>query len=346
VLLVSKSSVSCDLRAFESNEGSLRTELIRKISKALSRTGGASFEFQHVIIELEGLERALAHLKSLAPSQDNAGNINAIRGMALACQFPLKQFLEKLERYEQSLGPFATGKAFSRAGRKAKWALYMTEEVTKFRSLIAAKVMSINLLLATQCAETLSKIDSRGRAEHSDLLSKIGEQRTRTSEVSKRLEEVREEVTRSCAASDEFASKQIGQVKELQAKVDILDGNTTSSIKQIDSLFCSAKSVHSSMISLKNIGEQIVQFIATFPAEIRDLLRRTIHTNLQLYHLLLHSQSNVSQPPTLLLQSNIRFEDALGRSRELPYEWFRNWEVFCRFPYHPDLLFTLDVHLS
>lgn len=47
------------------------------------------------------------------------------------------------------MGPFAATRSFRGAGRKAKWALAVTGEVEKLRALIAAKVISINLLLAT-----------------------------------------------------------------------------------------------------------------------------------------------------------------------------------------------------
>ena len=81
------------------------TDLIRKISKALKKTGGASAEYQDAIIELKGLKHALQHLEALEPTEDNFRHVNAIRGMALACQLPLRDFMTKLEKYESSLGP-------------------------------------------------------------------------------------------------------------------------------------------------------------------------------------------------------------------------------------------------
>lgn len=121
---------------------------MRKISKALKRTGGASTEYQLAIIELKGLENVLRHLESLEPNQDNERHINAIRGMALACQLPLRDFLTKLEKYEASLGPFSPPQWFRGLPQKSKWAVTFAEEVEKMRALVAAKAVSISLLLA------------------------------------------------------------------------------------------------------------------------------------------------------------------------------------------------------
>ena len=121
---------------------------MRKISKALKRTGGASTEYQLAIIELKGLENVLRHLESLEPNQDNERHINAIRGMALACQLPLRDFLTKMENYEASLGPFSSPQWFRGLPQKAKWAVTFAEEVEKMRALVTAKTVSISLLLA------------------------------------------------------------------------------------------------------------------------------------------------------------------------------------------------------
>lgn len=124
-------------------------DLVKKVSKALKLAGGASSEYQLVIIELKGLKHVLRQLETLEPTEDNVNHVNAIRGMALACQLPLREFLAKLEKYESSMGPFADRISLRGTRCKAKWAVSMAEDVEKLRALIAGKVISINLLLAT-----------------------------------------------------------------------------------------------------------------------------------------------------------------------------------------------------
>ena len=127
-------------------------DLIRKISKALKEVGGASCEYQDVVIELKGLKHTLQHLEALEPTEDNIGHVNAVRGMALACRLPLQEFMVKLEEYESSLGPWAKQRSFRGAQRKTQWAISFRQEVDKLRALVAAKQISINLLLAVQCS--------------------------------------------------------------------------------------------------------------------------------------------------------------------------------------------------
>ena len=127
---------------------------MKKVGKALKDVGGASTEYQHVIVELKGLESALQTLEALEPTEDDVSHINAIRGMALACQLPLRDFLGKLERYRATLGPpvfpnQANRLSFRGVHHKAKWAISLTEDVERLRALVAAKVVGINLLLVT-----------------------------------------------------------------------------------------------------------------------------------------------------------------------------------------------------
>lgn len=79
---------------------------MKRVTKAFKDTGGASTEYQLVVIELKGLKNILRHLERIEPTEDNVTHINAIRGMAFACQLPLRDFMVKLENYESTLGPF------------------------------------------------------------------------------------------------------------------------------------------------------------------------------------------------------------------------------------------------
>lgn len=50
-------------------------------------------------------------------------------------------------------------------------------------------------------------------------------------------------------------------------------------------------------------------------------------SNLQIYNLLRSMRNKLIQTPQFALSDSILFEDALGRVKPLPYEWFRRWEV-------------------
>ena len=104
------------------------------------------------MIELKGLKYVLQHLEALEPTEDNAGHVNAIRGMALACRIPLLEFLGKLEKYESSLGPWRARHTFQEIHRKTQWAILFRKEVDKLRALVVAKQINTKLLLAMHCS--------------------------------------------------------------------------------------------------------------------------------------------------------------------------------------------------
>jgi hypothetical protein len=118
----------------------------------LSDTKAASNQYQLVVIELQALERVLFQLEALEPNEANIGHINAVRAMALTCRLPLQDFINKLTRFEKSMGPGISRNALYTFSRKAQWAVAMPDEVTNFRVTIVAKVANIHLLLGVHTA--------------------------------------------------------------------------------------------------------------------------------------------------------------------------------------------------
>ena len=145
----------------------------------------------------------------------------------------------------------------------------------------------------------LSKVESRGKKEHQTLMINIAEQRARIDQVEGKIDRVSDSIIRS----------------------------EESSNCKIDSIATKADTIESSITSLRSIGEQAMAILAKFPSEMRNLLRKITETNVQTYNLLLELQQSAPPSPTMLLESNIIFEDALGRVTKLPYEYFRHWEV-------------------
>lgn len=273
---------------------------MKKVSKALKETGGAATEYQQVVIELEGLKKVLQQLEAFEPTEDNARHVNAIRGMALACQLPLRDFMVKLEKYEASLGPFADRKSFRGVGRKARWATAFSADVEKLRAMVAAKNTSINLLLAMHSSQSLSRIEVRGKKEHTYLMTKVAEHRAALEQVQHHLINIEENMTNA----DHVYNARLNAISD---KV----GETQQSV-----------------LSLRGIGEQISALLRSFLLEMRDLLQGILQSNWHIYQILLQIQHNPPKSPTGLLDSNIKFEDAMGDRRELPYDIFRHWEPF------------------
>ena len=110
-----------------------------------------------------------------------------------------------------------------------------------------------------------------------------------------------------------------------------MDSRTKSAQKDdhemLTSIHARIDNMELSVVQPRHFGQQIINYLNTFPRKIQQLLRAIFQSNLQIYQMLLQMQQNIPARPTNLLESNIRFEDALGEIKELPYEYFREWEV-------------------
>jgi hypothetical protein len=116
----------------------------------LRDTGGAKDEFQHVLIDLQHFVILLEQLNyGVWDHGGDAGHLNEIKGMALTCKTPWQELLNKSETYKSLQGTIIKGfKArLGSEARKVQWAIGLKEEVEKFRTVIIAKMVSINLLI-------------------------------------------------------------------------------------------------------------------------------------------------------------------------------------------------------
>lgn len=160
-------------------------------------------------------------------------------------------------------------------------------------------------------------MDSRDKEKHSNLMSKVAEHRAILHKVQDRIVQVDEKVSRAGAVFD----------KRLEGIENNMTQAREISSRGFDEIVAEVKGAQTSVLSLRSTGEQILRCLRTFPREMRELLQKVLFCNWQMYQILLKIQQSTVRSPTGLLESNIRFEDALGEYRELPYEYFRHWEV-------------------
>ena len=123
--------------------------LISDIRKALQESGGAKDEIQAVLIDVAQLKSLLTHLSDDAWGHGvDVTHVNAVRGLALTSQVPLREFLAKIRKYRDvGLGGMHGLKRTVNEVRKVQWAVGMKEEISNFRTVIVYKVVTINTLL-------------------------------------------------------------------------------------------------------------------------------------------------------------------------------------------------------
>jgi len=152
------------------------------------------------------------------------------------------------------------------------------------------------LLLASK---TLSKISAEMRSSVQGLEEKIARHHAILYSVQEHTQNINDR-TKLAQVTDR------GILKSVCAEVDRMDH---------------------SVVQVRHLGQQIMDYLDAFFEKIQGPLRAILQSNVQTYQLMLQMQQNISPRPTNLLESIIRFEDALGEIKELPYEYFRHWEV-------------------
>ena len=138
-------------------------------------------------------------------------------------------------------------------------------------------------------------MNTRTKQEHGTLMSKINDHRTA-----------------------------LGHVHNYVERIDTRMEGVESSARAICSKF---DETHLSVTNLRSLVEQIMAFINIFPHDIRKLLQGIIQADGRTYQAVVQIQERLARSPTSLHDSNIQFTNVLGEYRELPYEFFCQWEV-------------------
>jgi hypothetical protein len=137
------------------------SNLIYKIGLELKKNPKSAPDYQHLLIELEALDRALKLLQCIKPAQHELRRLEGIRALASICQRPLEEFLTKIEKFEEHLGSWNTSNhQFSGLTRRLQWSMKYKEEVKSLRAKLAPNVATITVLLATQTIDTLLNAES------------------------------------------------------------------------------------------------------------------------------------------------------------------------------------------
>ena len=110
----------------------------------------------------------------------------------------------------------------------------------------------------------------------------------------------------------------------IEHKIDklatVADANSEAIAKKIEI-------ADTSITSLRALGSQILDFLKTFPQEIRDRLQSITRADWRTYQAILRIQDHLARSPSSLSETNIHFTNSLGEYSSLPYQYFCQWEV-------------------
>jgi hypothetical protein len=134
-------------------------KLISEITSSLKNIGKVKSEYQDLIRALESLEASLHQLDKLQ-TNGTSPHLTSIKDSALSCRRPLEQFLERIRRYEKSLGEGSQEKPMSRSLDTLRWTFHERDKIRDLQTHLEVDISNIHILLAQYGQEKLDHISS------------------------------------------------------------------------------------------------------------------------------------------------------------------------------------------
>jgi hypothetical protein len=126
-------------------------QLVHKVAVALKDMGGASSEYQDILIFLGTLSATLQNLKSLQEAPLDPDLANNLGQLCEQVKSPLISFCERIKSsFERDLGTESTRLRFLSTGCKLQWALTTSKKVRDLREKIGAPIAAIGIVLGHQ----------------------------------------------------------------------------------------------------------------------------------------------------------------------------------------------------
>jgi hypothetical protein len=214
-----------------------------------------------------------------------------------------------------------------------------------------------------QFSSAISKIDSRTKAIENSTSASQAHLRDFQGAVSRTASEMRDATAAQAAVKnsisrlvqictgievgvEDFRSLVKSQHTDIRRHLNRMEQRQNNGLLIISS---TSRDIISHVSRMESVLRQLVHLFGGFSIAALKLLQSILRTNLEIYALLRQIQSNLPRGPTRAIEDTFRFTDALGRTRELQYQWFKHWEVFesmlkCEFKRLPGVQRVLRGH--
>ncbi|KAE9368192.1 hypothetical protein N431DRAFT_547295 [Stipitochalara longipes BDJ] len=125
--------------------------IVKDLVQALDDSRGSAAEYQDLIRELWALDRVLLEVEQVSRNSEQTNGLYALwvttKRATDECRQCIENFLEKIKKYEKSLGGLASGHTLRGVPMKIRWRLTQSDELEKFRTAINAHCSSLSMLL-------------------------------------------------------------------------------------------------------------------------------------------------------------------------------------------------------
>lgn len=316
--------------------------------------------------ELEALDRALKQLYTIRPGVHELKRLDAIRAYAATCQKPLEEFLDKIQKFNKSLGTWNAGRHRVHAlGRGLQWSFAWKDEVKSLRSKLTSKVSTILLLLTTQTVESLVKAETDRANVAQDTVARLSLQQallerwendrtTGHAHILRKLHSHTQEFASLQSKSDKVVNQgsdiqdhlqdQDAALHDLQQHVASSSDQTKALCKDVTiiqhdvaAIRADTTSILAFMIKLMAVFTERVSKLQHVAELISDLLKLTTTLSgdmLQAMAVLLREFWEIRKQlarierylPMRIDYPMVQFRDAMNNVTPFPYHVFRQWE--------------------
>jgi hypothetical protein len=329
-------------------------ELIRKAVHALRKVGGTTIEREQAIQDLQLLETVLRGVQKLSPSNSSLDTRRNVHYCGHFCRPPLNQFLRKLKELESDLGCVSLNeRPIPGPGSSLDWTTKLVKEVVilykstgnglrVLRVLLWVEELGCDVATNTYLPKELQQMIE---SLQGSLSSSNGRQYGRGHDYN--------DIHVSGSARSHFGDNYYGDPTVVASLEDFsrrLDG--MASAHQVDRLMLlvenfkimsppgleeSSDQTHPIIQSCNNqhsISPPLAQHIKSWIQYFLDTLLTKLNTLLVMllwtipaYQIFARTLATFTRSPSMILDSNITFVDALNRDFTLPYQHFRYWPV-------------------
>lgn len=125
-------------------------KLARSVITELKKTNEALPEYRALLQELDLLAQLLDQIdqqtSKLKGAEHNIDQVELIQACCAACQHPLQKFLNKISKFEPSLGVWSkNGKTLKGVGRRIQWKVSYEDDVRELRTILMGHNVKILL---------------------------------------------------------------------------------------------------------------------------------------------------------------------------------------------------------
>jgi hypothetical protein len=277
----------------------------------------------------------LRKVQGLELTAENATTVENIQLCAHACHIPLAEFIAEIEKFELHLSPKHKHQLpilghIIWNGRNIQWTTVLETQLAKLKARIGPQLELISILLQIAAAKDLSGLQSDARES-----VQLGR---RISSHLQRLETAVQQ--RHARLEGELASRNTHDVVDnrlqnmeclLQKLLDHTAAGKPLQVKTRHKALGDCGSIlHTPNPRISENGTVARRSEASLIAARRAIsnLLLAIFCLMPTLQRLWQTFYTIARSPALLLDHNIRAEDALGRVLDLPYAHFKFWPVF------------------